>query len=223
MQVVFVTLGKYEAFIYPILFIGGLFTFRWLWKAWKEWREAYFGLEREIAMRRLAQAIAACVLILMLACAEIAIAFFIVPALPASSVIATPTLDLLATPLGAVSPAQAGLAPVAAAPVAGSQGCIPGIIEITSPRPGDEISGTVTLVGTVNIPNFGFYKYEVSLRGSGTWATISANDTTKVNKDLGELNTGLLTPGDYLLRIVAIDTAGQAVQTCMITLRIRGG
>jgi hypothetical protein len=224
MQSAFIALGEYGYIIYPILFIGAFFAIRWLWKAWKEWREAYFGLEREIAMRRLAQAIAVVVLILALACAEFAVIFFVVPALPASSLIATPTLDLLATPMGAVDAGQGGLVSLTPiAPVAGSQGCVPGVIEITSPKPGEEVNGIVTLVGTVNIPNFGFYKFEVALRGTDVWSTIYANNKPKTNKELGVLNTSVLTPGDYLLRVVAIDTGGQAAQTCIITLRIRGG
>ena len=223
MQSIFISLGTNGIIIFPILILIGLITFRWLWMALKEWREAYFSLEREIAMRRLGQAIAACVLVLALICAEFSIAVFILPSLPASSLIPTPTLDLLATPAAAIPSTAGGLVPTTpVALAAGSQGCIPGTLEITSPKPGDEISGTVTLVGTVNVPNFGFYKYEVALRGTDVWTTIAAENKVKKNEDLGILNTSVLTPGDYLLRIVVIDTAGQPSQTCIITLSIKG-
>jgi len=95
-------------------------------------------------------------------------------------------------------------------------------LEITSPKPGDEISGTVTLVGTVNLPNFGFYKYEVALRGTDIWSTISAQSDTKKNEELGILNTTVLTPGDYLLRVVVLDNSTQVIGTCIITIRIKG-
>jgi hypothetical protein len=114
------------------------------------------------------------------------------------------------------------LTPVAAQPVAGSQGCIPGELEITSPKPGEEITGTVTLVGTVDLPNFGFYKYEVALRGTDIWSTISAQSETKNNEELGVLNTSVLTPGDYLLRVVVLDNSTQVIGTCIITIRIKG-
>ena len=114
------------------------------------------------------------------------------------------------------------LTPIAAASVAGSQGCVPGELEITSPKPGEEISGTITLVGTVDLPNFGFYKYEVALRGSDIWSTISAQSETKKNEDLGILNTTVLTPGDYLLRVVVLDNSTQVIGTCIITIRIKG-
>ena len=223
MQELFRFIGTYQGFLYLLLLLAGIYSLRWLWKAWKEWREAYFGLEREISMRRLAQAVAALLLVLVLLCGVFSVAIFVVPGLPAGILVATPTLDLLATPSGALAPNQTallGTTPVT--PVEGSQGCIPGQLEITSPKPGDEISGIVTLVGTVNLPNFGFYKYEVALRGTENWSTISAQSEAKINEDLGILNTTVLTPGDYLLRVVVLDNATQVIGTCIITIRIKG-
>lgn len=223
MQEFFRFIGAYQGFLYLLLLLAGLYSLRWLWKAWKEWREAYFSLEREIAMRRLAQSVAVTTLILILLCGVFSVAIFVVPGLPAGMLVATPTLDLLATPSGALPSNQAaliGTTPVT--PVTGSQGCVPGQLEITFPKPGDEISGTITLVGTVNLPNFGFYKYEVALRGTENWGTISAQSEVKKNEDLGILNTTVLTPGDYLLRIVVLDNATQVIGTCIITIRIKG-
>jgi hypothetical protein len=225
MQEVFLSLEKYQGLFYLLLLLAGMYAFRRLWKAWKEWREAYFGLEREIAVRRLAQWLAAAVLILLLMCGVFAIATFVVPSLPASDLIATPTLDLLATPSAALPADQTALmalTPIVAASAAGSQGCVPGQLEITSPKPGAEISGTITLVGTVNVPNFGFYKYELTLRGMENWAPLSAERKVKINEELGILNTSVLTPGDYLLRLVVVDTAGISLPPCIISLRIKG-
>ncbi len=223
MQEIFRSIGTYQVFLYLLLALAGIYSLRLLLKTWKEWRESYFALEREITMRRLAQAVAFMALILALMCGVFAIATFIVPTLPANMLVATPTLDLLSTPSGALPPNQtAMLAETPAAPVAGSQGCVPGQLEITSPRPGDEISGTVTLVGTVSLPNFGFYKYEVAVRGTDNWNTISAQSEVKKNEDLGILNTTVLTPGDYLLRVVVLDNSTQIIGTCIITIRIKG-
>ena len=224
MQAVFRFLETYQTLVYLLLLLASVYSFRFLWRAWKEWREAYFGLEREIAMRRLAQWTAACFLILALMCGVFAIATFVVPGLPSAGLIPTPTLDLLATPASA-NPADGALAamtPIVAAPVDGSQGCVPGQLEITSPKPGAELSGTTTLVGTVNLPNFGFYKYEVALRGSENWITISARSEVRKNQALGDLNTSMFTPGDYLLRVVVIDNSAQIIGTCIITIRIIG-
>jgi hypothetical protein len=218
-------LGKYAGFFYLLLLLAGMYAVRKLFRSWKEWREAYFGLEREITMRRLAQWAAALVVVLVLMCGVFAVATFVVPTVPALDLIPTPTVDLLATP-AAGSPVEgalaAGMTPIAAAPVAGSQGCVPGQLEVTFPKPGAEINGTVTLVGTVNLPNFGFYKYEVALRGTDVWSTISAGSEVKNNEDLGDLNTSILTPGDYLLRVVVLDNSTQVIGTCIINIRIKG-
>jgi hypothetical protein len=224
MQEIFRFIGTYQGFLYLLLLLAGLYSLRWLWKAWKEWRESYFGLEREITMRRLAQAMTAIVLVLVLLCGVFSIAVFVFPGLPAGALIATPTLDLLSTPSsGSLTSNQTALlAATPATPVAGSQGCVPGQLEITSPKPGAEISGIVTLVGTVNLPNFGFYKYEAAVRGTDIWSTISAQSEVKKNEELGILNTTVLTPGDYLLRVVVLDNATQVIGTCVITIRIKG-
>jgi hypothetical protein len=224
MQAVFLFLGKYDGFFYLLLLLAGLYSSRRLWKAWKEWREAYYGLEREFAMRRMAQWLVAAILVLGLMCGVFIIATFVVPTVPALDLLPTSTLDLLATNAPG-NPSEGTListTPVAVEPVAGSQGCVPGQLEITSPKPGDEISGTITLVGTVDLPNFGFYKYEVALRGTDIWSTISAQSETKKNEDLGILNTSVLTPGDYLLRVVVLDNSTQVIGTCIITIRIKG-
>ena len=167
MQAVFLFLGKYEVIIYLLLLLASLFVFRWLWNAWREWRQAYFSLEREITMRRLARYAVFAALILILACAQTIIASFIVPGLPASALVGTPTIDLLAIPgAGSESGTMSAFTPASIAPAPGSEGCVPGQVEIISPKNGDTVSGVVEISGTVNVPNFGFYKYEFATPGS---------------------------------------------------------
>jgi hypothetical protein len=91
---------------------------------------------------------------------------------------------------------------------------------LTSPKPGEEIKGSIELTGTVNISNFGFYKYEVAPQGSETWATISAGRNIVVNGPLGRWDTTAMTPGDYQLRLVVTDNEGQALQACVVPVRI---
>ncbi len=224
MDLIFITLARIFPVIYIGLAIGALFSTRYLWKAWREWRESYFGLEREIAMRKLSRWIAVTVLILVVACAEFSITTFIVPGLPASSLLLTPTLDILAGPT-ALAPATQLNALGTSAPlptIAGSAGCVPGRLEITSPRPGAEIRGIVEIIGSVDVGNFGFYKYEISLPGSDIWATIYAASDPHKNETLGSLNTSVFTPGDYLLRLVVTDNQGLALTPCIIPIRIKG-
>jgi hypothetical protein len=97
---------------------------------------------------------------------------------------------------------------------------MPGEIFLVSPEPGQEVSGTVTLVGTVDVGNFGFYKYEVAPQGSDTWATISAGRNVVRNGDIGLWDTSTLTPGDYQLRLEVTDNQGQAYPACIVPVRV---
>ena len=225
MNAVFLFLGKYEVIIYLLLILASLFVFRWLWGAWREWRQAYFSLEREITMRRLARYSVFAALLIILACAQTVIASFIVPGLPASVRLGTPTIDLLSAAGQGNSPESAtmlALTPANVAPAAGSEGCVVGKVEITSPKPGEAISGVVDIVGTINVENFGFYKYEFASLGSDLWATISASRELKKNEKLGTWATGTLVPGEYQLRLVVTDTQGQTLPACVISVRVMG-
>ena len=225
MNAVYRFLATYEGLIYILLALGSLFAFRWLWKTWHEWRDSVFGLEREFAMRRLSQALMISLLILILFFGELFLASFIAPALPASDMVATPTLDILNQTQGALVGDQAGsvgvIAPVPGSSSDASIGCIPDELILTSPEPGQEISGIVTLVGTVDIDDFGFYKYEVSAQDADTWATISASREIVKDGDLGLWDTSALTPGDYQLRLEVTDNQGRAYPPCVVPVRVR--
>lgn len=223
MTAVYRFLGTYEVLIYIVLAIGGLFAFRWLIAAWSEWRKAVYNLEREFALRRIGRAVASLTLIFVLFCAELVTASFIIPDLPASFFIATPTLDLLATPTGTITSdlaTQLALTPRPIPTIGNTSGCIPDKLIITSPKPGTEVQGVVELQGTVNTANFGFYKYEVAPLNTNTWATISAGTKIVVNGLLGKWDTTTLTPGDYQLRLVVTDNQGQSFPPCIIPIRV---
>lgn len=223
MVAVYRFLSTYEVLIYIILAIGGLFAFRWLWIAWNEWRQAVYNLEREFALRRIGRAVASLTLIFVLFCGELITASFIIPNLPASFFIATPTLDLLATPTGTITSemaTQLALTPQPVPTIGNTSGCIPDKLIITFPKPGTEVQGVIDLQGTVNTPNFGFYKYEVAPLNSDTWATISAGTKVVINSSLGKWDTTTLTPGDYQLRLVVTDNQGQLLPPCIIPIRV---
>jgi hypothetical protein len=215
-------LASYEALIYIVLAIAALLSVRWLWTSWREWRQAVYKLEREFTLRRMSQALTISLIVAVLFCSEFVVASFVIPGLPADVFLSTPTLDLLATPVGTLSPEV--MTQIAGAPPAGqpssAEGCVAGQLMITSPEPADEISGIVELLGTVDIPNFGFYKYEVAARGSETWVTISADRSVKKDESLGLWDTTALTPGDYQLRVVVTDNQGESLPPCSIPVRV---
>lgn len=221
---VYRSLANYESLIYIALAIWGLFVFRNMYKTWREWQDSVFSLEREFALRRLGRATAIALLILGLVFAEFFIATFVAPSLPASDILTTPTLDLLAAPPGTLSPAdatQAVLSPggTQSAP-SGMSGCVLDQIMITSPQPGDVVTGSIEIIGTANVPNFGFYKYEIAPMGTQNWATISADREPKQEVTLGTWNTASLTNGEYFLRLVITDNEGVSLEPCVIAVRV---
>lgn len=215
-------LASFEVLIYIVLAIGGMFSFRWLWRSWREWQVAVYSLEREFSSRRFGRSGIISIFIVILFCIEFFMATFVIPGLPAEVFITTPTLDLISTPTGILSPEMmtqfSGAPPQGVA--ASTSGCIPGQIMITFPKPGDEIKGAIELSGTVNIPNFGFYKYEVAPGGSDTWATISAGRAIVNDGSLGRWDATALTPGDYQLRLVVTDNQGQMLPACVVPVRV---
>lgn len=215
-------LDAYEVLIYILLAIGGLFSFRWLWRSWQEWQIAVYKLEKEFSIRRLGQSAAISILILTVFCFEFFMASFVIPGLPAEVFLSTPTLDFISTPTGTLSPEM--MTQFAALPLQTSApdavGCVRGQVELTSPKPAEEVKGIIDLIGTVNITNFGFYKYEVAQQGSDTWATIAADRTIKIETSLGRWDTTALSPGDYQLRLVVTDNQGTALPACVVPIRV---
>jgi hypothetical protein len=221
MGFVYRALGTYESLIYISLAILGLFVFRRMWGAWREWRDAVFTLEREFALWRLVRVAALGILVLALFFVEFYVATFIAPSLPAVDLMVTPTLDLLVSP----PPTLIGVDSTQGAPPtqpvqSGMSGCIADQIMITSPKPGEEVRAVVDLIGTADVPNFGFYKYEIASIGTQSWSTLAAEREPKKDELLGKWNTLSLSNGDYFLRLVITDNVGKALEPCVIAVRV---
>ena len=221
----------YELWVYLVLALGGLIYIRKFIIAWEEMRAAAFGLERESAQARLNQAAGMTVLLLMIGIAVFAVVTFIVPSFPGSNPLLTPTLDLLATHTAtlsaenevnqaAVQTDQIGSVPSPTEVQVGGEGCVPGQIMISSPQEGAELSEVITIKGTANIANFGFYKYEVARPDDDVWLTIQAGREIVNDNDLGQWDTRTLTSGDYMLRLVVTDNQGQSLPPCVIQVRV---
>jgi len=214
---------EYEIFIYIALGVVAAWYLRKFVLAWRELREAAFGLERETSQARLNWSASVLVFVLILAVVEFALVSYVVPTVPGAAPLFTPTLDLLATPTFTLDP---NTTPGAATSTPGptlppeESGCIPDQINITFPTAGSSVQGLINLIGTANIPNFGFYKYETAPVNDPTWLTIQAGNTVVVNNDLGPWDTTRLNPGEYYLRLVITDNAGEALQPCTIQVRV---
>jgi hypothetical protein len=220
-------LQKYEVWVYAILGAIGFHYFLKLIGAWKDWQGTVFGLEREIGQRRFTTSLTVLLLLVALVFMEFVIVSFVAPSYPQSVNLPTPTMDLLATPTMTIPMVVDAVQTVALVetPTVNilvlQEGCIPGQIEWDFPEPGQEISETVELKGTVNVPNLGFYKYEFSNPGDDVWVTIAAGNQPKVDGVIGFWNTSQLVTGDYLLRLVVSDNQNQLFPACVIPVRVR--
>ncbi len=217
-------LSAYEVLIYIFLILVGIFFWRWLWRTWKDWRASIYGLEREVSQRRFSRALAANLIWLLIFLGEFVIATFVLPSMPASLFIPTPTIDLLTTPTGTISAELAATLDALPTPQAEdySEGCLPEKHIIDSPVPGENLSGIVDLIGTVDIPNFGFYKFEISPAGQEAWAPVYAGREVIKDDILGRIDTGSLTPGDYRLRLVVTNNVGEPMEPCEVLIRVVG-
>lgn len=213
-----------ETLIYIGLAILAMWQTRKFARAWNELRATYFGMERETAQGRLNQAATMLVLIIVMAVIVFTLVSIVIPSMPGSFPGPTATLDLLATPTTTLAApagtAEAGGATPTPAELPAAEGCTPGQINLTGPKNGDLVTGTITLFGTANIPNFGFYTYEIARPGETVWLPIQVGRQPVVNDALGTWDTVALTAGDYMLRLVVTDNTGIASTPCAIQVRV---
>lgn len=216
---------QYEAVLYFILGLGGILYLYRFWLAWQESQTAVFGLERDESRSRLNRSAAALIILLVIAVAIFLMVTFIASSVPAQELLSTPTLDFsfTAATLSAatVDPATVSTATPLATVVIDPAGCVPDSINITAPESGETISGAVTVEGTVNVPNFGFYKFEVARSQESLWLTIQAGRNIVQEGVLVEnWDTSRLPPGAYVLQLMVIDSEGQELPPCRIPVQI---
>jgi hypothetical protein len=221
MNAIFQFLKNYEVLIYIGLATLAVWQIRKFLLAWEELRAAAFGLEKESAQMRLNSSAAVLALLLLLTIAEYALVTFITPVYPDLNPLPTPTVDLLVTPTLTLPPAEETEIPILEETAAGEElpittGCIPGQVDITSPADDSIVSGIVGVEGSVDIPDFGFYKFEIASSGSDNWLTIQAGDEPKVEEELGFWDTTQLNPGPYQLRLIVTDNQGEEWEPCAV-------
>ncbi len=231
MEEVLLLIEAYQGWIFLILGFLGLVYSGSVLRAYKSYRVAIYGLEREQSTSRLRRSGG----MLALAVTGIVVVFilttFASPALPASlRPTAIPTVSLLATPI--LEQGEGGIVFTTATPLdpdgIDGAGCANLNATIISPESGARVKGEVLFKGTANIPGFAFYKLEYNdLKPESTWLAISANNQTVCDQGcddeteiLGTWDTSLVRPGQYAVQLVVTDTLGNAPFPCQIRLQI---
>ena len=227
MEYVIRFLADFEVPIYLILGIVAVIYLRRIVLSLEEKRTAIFGLERAAAQRKVTAAASILILVGLLTTLEFVVATFLAGELSQEATYATPTIEVLTTPTTTLpGPAPTDATPT---PTRYPQAQIEGIesqcendtLEIKSPEHDGEVMGVVEIVGSVNTPSLGSYRYDFSTMGEPKWQTIAAGSGVRIDENLGNWYTSDLAPGPYMLRLVALDNDGNETSTCVIVVNVK--
>lgn len=216
---------NYEMGIYLILGVVFTINLQKMFRALINKRKATFGLEKEIAQKNLRSSITLLSLVALFGISNFILVSVASIQYPGIVQLPTPTVDMLTTN----EPVIEGLIPEdgeeeglsATQTAIAVTGCIPEVLEWKNPINDAEVSGSVELIGTVNVPNMGFYKYEYRYQADSIWTPISAGNKPVIEGPLGGVwNTEEITPGNYYLRLVISDNANNLLQPCEIQVKV---
>lgn len=202
-------IAQYETWIY-----GGLGMVS-LWYVWRLTQARVrlsatpFGLERESAHQLQNGALAMLFVLVTLAGAVYLSTHYILP-----------NIDLLtAGPPPTRAPATA--TPIGNAVIVDSSGCENPNVTLIEPKPNDRIAGSFEAKGTANIPDFAFYKLELSGANTrGEWATVDVGSKIAISETLGTFDSSLYLPGEYAFRLVVMDAAGNSPPPCAVPVTL---
>jgi hypothetical protein len=222
-------LAQLEIPIYILLGVVAVVYLRRLMISLEERRMSVFGLEKDAAQAKIARATTVLILIGLLTMAEFVVATFLAEKLSREVAFANPTVVVTRTPTPTVTPglpvegATETPTPYPQANLEGIQSdCVQGVLEITEPKHMASVSGVVEIIGSVNTPAFGSYEYEFSMVGRPNWQTVAAGSDAGVDKSLGFWYTNTLEPGNYMLRLNALDNQGNPQSSCVIIVKVEG-
>lgn len=214
----------YSVGIFFLLGLGILIYLMKFLRGLREWRKSVFGLERGLAQRKIISATTGLTLLVLLLVGEFLLVTVVGPQMPGQPESITSPGDPLATPTATLSVEETQNSTSFATPAEEAQNlesqCIEDVLEITSPEDGEAVSGTVEIVGSVNVEDFGSYKYEYSTTGDINWITIAAGNQLKLDESLGSWFTSALTPGTYYLQLVPLNNVGEELTPCIISVEV---
>jgi hypothetical protein len=219
-------LMTYEVGINIILAVFIFINLFRVFDAWISHHKANFGLEKEVAAKKLRRSATVIGLLLLFGVSNFVLISVASIRIPGLSQLATPTIDLV-NAAATSSPGDGMILDATQEILVQTQtaiaitGCIPGQLEWINPENGTEISGSIELKGTVNVPNMGFYKYEYRMQSDEFWIPISLGNRPVIEDLLGgQWNTEQLTPGTYNLRLVVSDNQNNLLKPCVIEVKV---
>lgn len=143
---------------------------------------------------------------------------------PTAAPVASPTaVPPTAAPTArSAAPTRAAAQPKPAAPPVQAAACSDPRVRITYPANGAAISGVTNFLGTANLPDQAYYKFEYKPADSPTWQYLTRFDgKTVVNDKLMDFFTTTVAPGVYDFRLIAVDRSGNYPAPCEIRVTVQ--
>jgi hypothetical protein len=251
MERVLQLIAEYQWWIYLVLGLLLLFYLRRAIMARREGSRSIFKLEQEQARARYGRSVIAMLIIVLVMVAIFAVANY--PMLaelrePPPEPTSTPTTGPLAAPTLTATPPPPTITPTATAtqvrptrpvrpsatpevvetvaPVVSAPSCPNPGVRITSPGVNQVVQGNVSVVGSADVPDFGYYKVEVG-RGANPqqqheWTVVGQLHESRVSGGLLEtFNSDAYPPGVYTLRLVVVDATGNFPEPCRVTVTVQ--
>jgi hypothetical protein len=94
-------------------------------------------------------------------------------------------------------------------------------VRISEPGDGAQVSGVVQIVGSAEVPDFEYYKFEFRGNGFTDWTFIQRFDHSIVGGILGAWDTNSVSSGTYEFRLVVVDHTGNYPAPCVVTLNVQ--
>lgn len=93
---------------------------------------------------------------------------------------------------------------------------------ISSPVNNQQVSGWLTVKGNATHENFKFYKLEYGAGANPTdWHWFFGGEFPIWQGTLGALNTDILAPGTYSIRVTVVDRTSNYPPPCQVVVRVR--
>jgi hypothetical protein len=208
----------------------------------RERENAIFTLERESATGRMMQATTGLVIAFVIIGGVFYVSQVLVAETPLPEVTPTPTVLVVLppsptpppllptptmTPTSTPRPQPTPVAPVETStpeptqPAVSPPACPNPGVRLSEPGDGAVVSGVIQLVGSANIPNFEYYKFEFRGNGFGDWTFIQRFNTPISGGILGAWDTRSVASGEYQFRLVVVDQTGNYPTPCVLRLVVQ--
>lgn len=93
-------------------------------------------------------------------------------------------------------------------------------VRLTYPTVDAVLKGPVEVMGSANIDNFDYYKFESRPAGASEWSTLQLFRERVADGFLGIWDTSALPAGAYAFRLVVVDKTGNYPEPCEVQVTI---